>query len=173
MYMSNKNTVHVWCIDYCTLSTSKSCYRTQHLIHHSIVCIATIEENQIQWWVIQNEIRKNQNSNPITQSECYQSDMVSMSCTLPPRPSQPRNIRTYNLSTAWRSWRRSLYFRIIQAWRVGAIEFDFHLAQFVRSIILARWLATVNQTGVSKADMMKSGGTKVCHQEWRSAWYEV
>jgi len=32
MYMSNMNTLHVWCIDYCSLSTSKSYYSTQHLI---------------------------------------------------------------------------------------------------------------------------------------------
>jgi len=33
MYMSNQNTLHSWCIDYCSLSTSKSYYGMQHLIN--------------------------------------------------------------------------------------------------------------------------------------------
>jgi len=33
MYMSNKEPLHVWCIDYCSLSTSRSYYSMQHLIN--------------------------------------------------------------------------------------------------------------------------------------------
>jgi len=64
MYTRNKNTLHVWCIDYCSLSTSKSYYSTQHLIKHSIVCIATlrITKNQGKWF--RNESRWNRNNNP-------------------------------------------------------------------------------------------------------------
>jgi len=48
VYTSNKNTLHVRCIDYCSLSTSTSYYSTQHLIHHSIVCIATLRRTKEQ-----------------------------------------------------------------------------------------------------------------------------
>ena len=46
MYMSNKNSFHVWCIDYCSLSTSKSYYTTQHVIKHSMVCIAELRRTK-------------------------------------------------------------------------------------------------------------------------------
>jgi len=46
MYTSHTNSLHVWCIDHCSLSTSKSYCSTQHLIQHSCVCIATLRRTK-------------------------------------------------------------------------------------------------------------------------------
>jgi len=56
-----------------------------------------------------------------------------MSSTKSPISSGPTNAGTHNSSTAQRSWRRSLYFWMIQAWQVGEIEFQCRLARFVIS----------------------------------------
>jgi len=56
-----------------------------------------------------------------------------MSSTKSPISSGQTNGGTHNSSTAQRSWRRSLYFRMIPAWRVGEIEFQCRLARFVIS----------------------------------------
>jgi len=56
--------------------------------------------------------------------------------------SGPTDTGTHNSSTAQRSWRRSLYFRMIPAWRVGEIEFQCRLAQFVISKRLELRLAS-------------------------------
>jgi len=130
---SNRNTLHVWCIDYCSLSTSKSYYSTQHLIQYSIVCIATLRRTKESGKWFKNETSKNRNHNPTKRSEWYQSNIVSMSSTKSPISSGPTNAGTNNSSTVQRSWRRSLYFRIIPAWRGGEIEFQCHLARFVIS----------------------------------------
>jgi len=64
MYKRNQNTLHVWCIDYCSLSTSKSYYNTQHLIQHSTVCIATLirTKDNDEWF--KHESRWTRNNNP-------------------------------------------------------------------------------------------------------------
>ena len=68
IFTSNKNTFHIWSIDYCSLSTSKSYYSTQHLIQHSIVCSATLgRTREIGEW-FNNENRENQNNNLTKQS---------------------------------------------------------------------------------------------------------
>ena len=56
-----------------------------------------------------------------------------MSSTKSPISSGPTNAGTHNSSTAQRSWRRSLYFWMIQAWQVGEIEIQCRLARFVIS----------------------------------------
>ena len=63
-------------------------------------------------------------------------NIVSMSSTKSPISSGPTNAGTHNSSTAQRGWRRSLYFQMIPAWRVGEIEFQCHLARFV----ISKWL---------------------------------
>ena len=77
--------------------------------------------------------------------------IVSMSSTKSPISSGPTNSETHNSSTAQRCWRRSLYFRMIQVWWVGEIEFQQHLAWFVisKGLELRGWLAA-NQSGVWK-----------------------
>jgi len=54
---SSKKTLHVWCIDYCSLSTYKSYYSTRNLIQHSTVCSTTlrITEKNDEWF--KNESR--------------------------------------------------------------------------------------------------------------------
>jgi len=56
-----------------------------------------------------------------------------MSSTKSPISSGLTNAGTHNSSMVQRSWRRFLYFRMIQAWRVGEIEFQCRLARFVIS----------------------------------------
>jgi len=66
--LSDKNTLHVRCIDYCSLSTSKSYYTTQHLIQHSIVCITILmwTKENCEWF--NNKSSKSRNNNPTMQS---------------------------------------------------------------------------------------------------------
>jgi len=68
MYMSNKNTPHIWCIDYCSLSTSKLYYGTQHLIQHSDVCIATLRRTKDNSESLKNGSRYNWRNNPTKRS---------------------------------------------------------------------------------------------------------
>jgi len=68
MYTSNKNTLHIWCIDYCSLSTSKWYYSTQHPIQHSIVCIAILRRTKENGKGFKNTSRWNRNNNPTNQS---------------------------------------------------------------------------------------------------------
>jgi len=146
---SNKNTLHIWCIDYCSLSTSKSYYHTQYLIQHCIVCIATLRRTKQNGEWFKNKGRWNWNNNLTKRSEWYQSNKVTMSSTKSPTSSGPTNAGTQNSSTAQRSWRSSLFFRIIPAWQVGEIEFQCRLARFVISKRLEFWcLLAVNQNGV-------------------------
>jgi len=64
MCTGNKNTLHLWSIDYCSLSTSKSYYSTQHLIQHSVVCIATLRRtNDNDEW-FKNGSRETRNNDP-------------------------------------------------------------------------------------------------------------
>jgi len=72
-----------------------------------------------------------------------------MSTTISAIPSGPTNAGTHYSSTAQRSWRGSLYFRMIRTWRVGEIEFQNRLARFVISKWLElRGLLAGNQNGV-------------------------
>ena len=58
----------------------------------------------------------------------------------------------HNSWTVQRSWRRSLYFRMIRAWRVGEIEFQCCLARFVISKRFGIEVSLqVNQNGDWKA----------------------
>jgi len=89
-----------------------------------------------------------------------QSNIGSMSSTKSPISSGPTNAGTHNSSTAQRSWRRSLYFRMIPAWQVGEIEFQCRLARIVISKRLELRLARVNQNGVWKANITNRGKTR-------------
>ena len=62
-----------------------------------------------------------------------QSNIVSMSSTKSPISSGPTNARTHKSAMARMSWRRSLYYRMIPAWRVGGIQFQCRSARFVIS----------------------------------------
>ena len=68
LYTSDKNIFHVWCIDYCSLSPSKSYYSTQHLIQHSIVCIATLRKTKKNGEWFKSESRYHWNNNPTKRS---------------------------------------------------------------------------------------------------------
>jgi len=133
---SNKNTLHVWYINHCLLSTSKLYYSTQHLIQHSILCITTLRRTKENGESSKDESCQNWNNNLTKRSEWYHSNIVSMSSTKSPISSGPTKEGTYNSSLVQRSWRSSLYFRMIRAWQVGEIEFQCHLAQFVISKML-------------------------------------
>jgi len=56
-----------------------------------------------------------------------------MSSTQSPILSGPTNVGIHNSSTAHKSWRHSLYFRMIRAWWLGEIEFQRCLVWFVIS----------------------------------------
>jgi len=133
---SNKNTLQVRCIDYCSLSTSKSYYSTQHLIQHSDFCIATLRRTTEHREWLKNTSRANWNNNLTKQSEWYQSNIGTMSSTKSPILSGPINADTYNSSIGHRSLRRSWYFQISRAWRVVEIEFQCCFASFV----ISQWL---------------------------------
>jgi len=170
MCMSNKNTLLIWCIDYCSLLTSKLYYSTQHLIQHCIVCIATLRRTNANGEWFNNERRSNWNNNRIKRSACYQSNIISISSTKSPISSGLTNTRTRNSSMAQRRWWCSLNFRMIRAWGVGEIEFQCRLPQFVISTRLEVRLASGNQNGVWTVNMTNLGENEVRHQEWRSAW---
>ena len=77
--LSNKNTLYIWCIDYCSLSTSKSYCSTQHFIQHSIVCITTLRRTKANGEWFKNERSWNRNDTPTkrlndineTYSQCH------------------------------------------------------------------------------------------------------
>ena len=85
MYTSNKNTLHVWCIDYCSWSTSKSYYSTQHLIQHSTVWFATLRRTKEtdEWfkngsrWTRNNDRAKRSNDINRTWSQCHPLNLPS------------------------------------------------------------------------------------------------
>jgi len=96
-----------------------------------------------------------------------------MSSTKSPISSGPTNAGTNNSSTAQRCWRRSQYFQMIWAWRVGEIEFECHLARFVISKRLELRLARSELKWSLKGNRMNSGGKEVRHNERRSVWCGV
>ena len=93
-----------------------------------------------------------------------------MSSSKPPISSGPTNAETPNSSMAQRRWRRSMYFRMIRAWRVGEIEFQCHLAWFVISKWLELRLAHGELEWSLKGNMLNS---EVRSKERRSAWCGV
>jgi len=96
-----------------------------------------------------------------------------MSPTKSPISSGPTNTGTHNSSMAQRSWRHSLDFQIIPAWRMGEIEFQCHLTRFVISIRFELMSDPGESKWRWKGTMMNSGGREVRIQEKRSAWCGV
>jgi len=96
-----------------------------------------------------------------------------MSFTKSPISSGPIYTRTYNSSTVQRSWRCSLKFRMIWAWRAGEIEFQCCFARYVISKRLESRLAYGESKCSLKVTMINSGEKDVHLQESRSAWCGV
>jgi len=96
-----------------------------------------------------------------------------MSSTKSPISSGLTNAGTHNSSTSQRSWSRTLYFRLIRAWRVGEIEFQCPLARFLISKRFELRLACSESEWSLKGNMINSEEKEMCHQERRSAWCGV
>jgi hypothetical protein len=103
---SNKNTLQVWCIDYCSSSTSKSYYSTQHSIQHSSICVATLRRTTeyTKWLTLQS--RSDRNNKLTKWSEWHQSYTVTVTFTKSPSLWGLTDADTYNSSMAHRSLRR-------------------------------------------------------------------
>jgi hypothetical protein len=83
-----------------------------------------------------------------------------MSSTKSPISAGPTKAGTQISSTSQRCWRRSLYFRMIRAWRVGEIEFQCHLARFVVSNRLELRLASGESKSGLKGKYDEFGGKR-------------
>ena len=85
IYTSNKNTLHVWCIDYCSLSTSESYYSTQHLLN--ILLFATLHQGEPKTMGSESKMKvcktetiprlSNQNDINRTKSQCHPLNLPS------------------------------------------------------------------------------------------------
>jgi len=115
----------------------------------------------------------NRNNNPTKWSECYQSNIVSMTSGKSPITWRLTNAGRPNSFTGQRSWRHFLIFQIIHPWQVGEIEFQCRLAPFV----ISRWLELRVACGESKRSLnsntMNAREKAVRYQQRRSAWYGV
>jgi len=122
-----------------------------NLFQHSIVHIATLG-NQRASQLIHDWRQVTPKQWPDQVIEWYQSNIVSRSSTKSPFSSGSTNAGTHNTSTVQSCRSHSMCVQMIQACRVGEIEFQCHLARFVTSKTLElRYYLAVNQNAVRTA----------------------
>ena len=117
----------IWCMGYCSLSIMN--HTSYHLLQYCIYCLATLcYQRNMQ--VIQTYLQAHWNNNPTKWSKDINQAWCRYHQLPVPFHQGERMQEQKNWSTLQRSWRHSLYLRIIHTGWVAEIEVLYRLPRF-------------------------------------------